>query len=41
MQVSLYKKREGGAAAFYFKIKTQKVYDWNWEAVAATTVVEN
>ncbi len=37
----LYKKREGGAAAFYFKIKTQKVYDWNWEAVAATTVVEN
>jgi hypothetical protein len=37
----LYKKREGGAAAFYFKIKTQKVYDWNWEAVPATTVVED
>lgn len=37
----LYKKREGGAAAFYFKIKTGKVYDKNWEAVAAATVVEN
>lgn len=37
----LYKKREGGAAAFYFKIKTGKVYDKNWEAVAATTVVED
>lgn len=37
----LYKKREGGAAGFYFKIKTGKVYDWNWEAVAATTVVED
>jgi len=36
----LYKKREGGAAAFYFKIKTGKVYDKNWEAVAVTTVVE-
>jgi hypothetical protein len=36
----LYKKREGGAAAFYFKIKTGKIYDKNWEAVAATTVVE-
>ena len=37
----LYKKREGGAAAFYFKIKTGKVYDKNWEAVAVATVVEN
>jgi len=37
----LYKKREGGAAAFYFKIKTQKVYDKNWEAVAAQSVVED
>ena len=36
----LYKKREGGASAFYFKIKTGKVYDKNWEAVAVTTVVE-
>ena len=36
----LYKKREGGAAAFYFKIKTAKVYDKNWEAVAVATVVE-
>ena len=32
--------REGGAAAFYFKIKTGKAYDKNWEAVAVTTVVE-
>ncbi len=37
----LYKKREGGGAAFYFKIKTGKVYDKNWEAVAATTVVDD
>jgi hypothetical protein len=37
----LYKKREGGAAAFYYKIKTGKVYDKNWEAVPATTVVED
>ncbi len=36
----LYKKREGGAAAFYFKTKNGKVYDKNWEAVAVTTVVE-
>jgi len=34
----LYKKRKGGAAAFYFKIKTGKAYDKNWEAVAVTTV---
>lgn len=37
----LYKKREGGAAGFYFKIKTQKVYDWNWEAVPVTTVASD
>jgi len=37
----LYKKRAGGAAAFYFKIKTGKAYDKNWEAVALATVVEN
>lgn len=37
----LYKKRGGGAAAFYFKMKTGKVYDKNWEAVATATVVEN
>jgi hypothetical protein len=36
----LYKKREGGAAAFYFKMRTGKAYDKNWEAVAVTTVVE-
>jgi hypothetical protein len=35
----LYKKREGGAAGFYFKIKNQKVYDKNWEAVSIQTVV--
>jgi hypothetical protein len=37
----LYKKREGGAAAFYFKIKTQKVYDKNWEAVSVQAVVSD
>jgi outer membrane protein assembly factor BamE (lipoprotein component of BamABCDE complex) len=37
----LYKKREGGAAAFYFKIKTDKVYDKNFDAIAMTTVVED
>jgi hypothetical protein len=36
----LYKKREGGAAAFYFKIKTQKVYDKNWDAVTVRAVEE-
>jgi AcrR family transcriptional regulator len=36
----LYKKREGGAAAFYFKTKTQKVYDKNWEAIATQVVTE-
>lgn len=37
----LYKKREGGAAGFYFKIKNQKVYDKNWEAVVVQAVVED
>lgn len=32
----LYKKREGGAAAFYFKIKTGKVYDKNFDAVSTS-----
>jgi len=36
----LYKKREGGAAAIYFKTKTGKVYNKRFDAVAATTVVE-
>lgn len=36
----LYKKREGGAAAFYFKIKSQKLYDKNWEAVSTQVVSE-
>lgn len=34
----LYKKREGGAAAFYFKIKTGKVYDKNFDAVSTSVV---
>jgi len=37
----LYKKREGGAAAVYFKIRTQKAYDKNWEAVAVAIVVSD
>ena len=36
----LYKKREGGAAAVYFKTQTEKVYDKRFDAVAATTVAE-
>jgi hypothetical protein len=35
----LYKKAEGGASAFYFKMKTGKVYDKNADAVK-TRVVE-
>jgi hypothetical protein len=37
----LYKKREGGAAAVYFKTRTDKVYDKRFDAVAATTVAED
>jgi hypothetical protein len=37
----LYKKREGGAAAIYFKMKTGKVYNKKFDAVAATTVVND
>jgi len=29
----LYRKREGGAAAVYFRMKTDKAYDKNWDAV--------
>lgn len=36
----LYKKREGGAAAFYFKTRTQKLYDWNWEAISTQVVTD-
>ena len=36
----LYKKREGGAAAVYFKTRTQKIYDKNWEAIATQVVAE-
>jgi hypothetical protein len=34
----LYKKREGGAAAVYFKIKTGKVYDKNFDAIEVRAV---
>ncbi len=34
----LYKKREGGAAAFYFKMKTDTLYDKSFDAVSATVV---
>jgi hypothetical protein len=34
----LYRKREGGAAAVYFKMKTQKVYNKNFEAVKMKVV---
>lgn len=37
----LYKKREGGAAAFYFKIRTGKLYDKNWDAVAVKAVSDD
>jgi len=34
----LYRKREGGAAAVYFKMKTSKVYNKNFEAVKTKVV---
>jgi len=34
----LYRKREGGAAAVYFKMKTNKVYNKNFEAVKMKVV---
>ena len=34
----LYRKREGGAAAIYFKMKTNKVYNKNFEAVKMKVV---
>lgn len=36
----LYKKREGGAAAVYFKTKTGKVYDKNFDAIEIKAVEE-
>lgn len=36
----LYKKREGGAAAIYFKVKTSKVYNKNFDAVKMKVVTE-
>ena len=35
----LYRKEDGGAAAIYFKIKGEKVYNKNWDAIK-TKVVE-
>jgi hypothetical protein len=35
----LFRKREGGAAAVYFKMKNEKVYNKNWDAIK-TKVVE-
>ena len=40
VQTWLYKKKEGGAAAVYFKIKSGKVYSTNWEAVKVKVVTE-
>ena len=34
----LYRKREGGAAAVYFKTTNNKAYNWNWEAVKLKVV---
>ena len=36
----LYRKREGGAAALYFKMKTDKVYNKNFEAVKTRVVTD-
>jgi hypothetical protein len=36
----LYRKREGGAAAVYFKMKTSKMYNKNFEAVKMRVVQE-
>ncbi|MCD4750552.1 MAG: hypothetical protein K8R59_14370 [Thermoanaerobaculales bacterium] len=36
----LYKKDGGGAAAVYFKTKTAKVYDWNFDAVKIKVVTD-
>jgi hypothetical protein len=34
----LYRKKEGGAAAIYFKMKTSKMYNKNFEAVKLKVV---
>jgi hypothetical protein len=36
----LYRKREGGAAAIYFKTRNEKVYDKNFEAIKQQVVEE-
>jgi hypothetical protein len=36
----LYRKREGGAAAVYFKMKTSKVYNKNFDAVKTKVVTD-
>ena len=38
IQTWLYRKRDGGAAAFYFTIKTGKVYNKNYEAIKTKVV---
>jgi len=36
----LFKKREGGASAVYFKIKTGKVYSTKWDAIKTKVVTD-
>lgn len=36
----LYRKRDGGAAAIYFRMKTEKVYDKNFDAVKTKVVTD-
>jgi len=38
IQTWLYRKRDGGAAAFYFTIKTGKVYSKNYDAIKTKIV---
>lgn len=38
VQTWLYKKREGGAAAVYFKVKTGKMYSSNWDVIKTKVV---
>ncbi|RLE27336.1 MAG: hypothetical protein DRJ65_03155 [Acidobacteria bacterium] len=40
VQTWLYKKREGGAAAVYFKIKTGKMYSAKWDVIKTKVVTD-
>lgn len=40
VQTWLYKKREGGAAAVYFKIKSGKMYSTNWDVIKTKVVTD-